>query len=324
MTERNKQDDIKSPFKRLSEVENLGVILIMVVFIIVVLVFSGSKFFIPTNLLNLLRSVSVTGIIASGLTLVMVAGNIDLSVGWLIGFAACITGVHSDNALSAILLVILACALCGALIGILIGVIKLNPFITTLGTMYVFKGITMMYSDGQLITASNPSPFLKGIGTGNLLGIPVPILIFAAVAAVLIFILKKTAFGARIYAVGANPTAARFSGISPAKIVLSTYILGGIAAGIAGIVLYTKVMSTQPYSGVGLEFDALTAIVLGGTSVTGGKGSVQGTILGVVFVGILSNGFTLIGLGSTAQYIVQGLILIVAMRADVMKTGVKG
>ncbi|MDR2355247.1 MAG: ABC transporter permease [Clostridiales Family XIII bacterium] len=306
--------------RRLGRVENIGVICIMLAFIIVVLVLSGPRFFTSGNLINLFRSVSVTGIVASALTLVMIAGNIDLSVGWLVGLGACITGVYSDRAFLAIFFVLTACALCGTLNGILVGLIRLNPFITTLGTMYFFKGVTMMYSNGRQLTTENPSDVLKAIGAGNIAGIPIPIWIFATVAAVFAFILKKTVFGTRIYAVGANALAARFSGISAVKIVLSAYVLAGLAAGIAGIVLFTKVMSTQPYSGVGLEFDALTAIVLGGVSISGGKGNVIGTILGVLFVGILANGFTLIGLGSNAQYIVQGIILLIAMRADILKS----
>jgi ribose transport system permease protein len=308
---------------RIRNIENLGVIVIMIAFIIFVIALSGSKFFEPTNVTNILRSVSVTGIIATALTPVMIAGNIDLSVGWLVGFAACLTGVHSDSAPTAFLLAVGLSALCGALNGALVGLIKLNPFITTLGTMYLFKGITMMYSNGRQLTTPNPSPALEYVGGGKLLGIPFPIWIFAMTAAVFFFMLKNTNFGTKIYAVGANALAARFSGISYAKTVMITYTLGGIAAGVAGVILYTKVMSTQPYSGVGQEFDALSAIVLGGTSVAGGKGGVPGTVLGIVFVGILANGFTLVGLGSNAQYIVQGLVLIVAMRADVMRMVVK-
>jgi ribose/xylose/arabinose/galactoside ABC-type transport system permease subunit len=209
---------------RLSRIENIGVICIMLAFIVVVLILSGPKFFTPENIKNLLRSVSVTGILASALTLVMIGGNIDLSVGWLVGLGACITGVYSDNALLAILFALPVCALCGALNGVLVGVIKLNPFITTLGTMYFFKGLTMLYSNGRLLTADNPSAFLKAVGSGSVLGVPVPIWMFAIAAGVFAFVLKKTVFGTRVYAVGANPLAARFSGISAAGIVLTTYL----------------------------------------------------------------------------------------------------
>jgi len=301
-------------------IQNLGIFIIMLVFIVIVVALSGSKFLTPTNLLNLLRSISVTGLMAVATTLVMITGNIDLSLGWMIGLAACITGVHSDNTAEALVLAILACAACGAFNGILVGVLKLNAFITTLGTMYAFKGITMMYSDGKMLTASVQNDSLKFIGQGNILGVPTPIWIFLIAGLIFWFLLKRTTFGNRIYAVGANPVSAKFSGVSSARIIMATYILTGIVTGIAGVVFYSKVMSVQPYSGAGLEFDVLTAIVLGGTSVSGGKGNVLGTIIGVIFVGILSNGFTLIGLGSNAQYITQGVILILAMRADVMST----
>jgi ribose/xylose/arabinose/galactoside ABC-type transport system permease subunit len=291
----------------------------MFLFIGVVLIFSGPRFFISGNITNLLRSVSVTGIAASALTLVMISGNIDLSVGWMIGFAACLTGANSSNAAAALFLALILCTACGALNGFLVGVLRLNPFITTLGTMYIFKGITMIYSNRLQLTSPNPSAILKFIGQGYLLKLPVPVWLFALIAAVFLFLLKRSSFGIKVYAVGSNSTAAHFSGVSPAKIIMLAYVLAGLAAGLAGVVLYSKVMSTQPYSGVGLEFDSLTAIVLGGVSVTGGKGNVIGTVIGVIFVGILANGFTLMGLGSNPQYMVQGLILLAAVRADIMK-----
>jgi ribose transport system permease protein len=300
-------------------IDNLGILVIMFLFIGVVLIFSGPRFFISTNITNLLRSVSVTGIVASALTLVMISGNIDLSVGWMIGFAACLTGANSGNAAAALFLVLILCTACGALNGFLVGVLRLNPFITTLGTMYIFRGIAMIYSNGLQLIAPNPSAMLKFIGQGYLLKIPVPVWLFALIAVIFLFLLKRSNFGIKIYAVGSNSIAAHFSGISPVKIIMLTYVLAGLAAGLAGVVLYSKVMSTQAYSGVGLEFDALTAIVLGGTSVTGGKGNVLGTVIGVIFVGILANGFTLMGLGSNPQYMVQGLILLAAVRADIMK-----
>lgn len=306
---------------RVSQIDNLGILIIMFAFVVIVLISSGSSFFETTNLLNLFRSISVTGIMAAAVTLIMITGNIDLSLGWMIGFAACITGVHTGDVVQALGLSLLAGAACGALNGFLVGILKLNAFITTLGTTYVFRGITMMYSNGQLITASTQSPALKWIGQGNVLGIPSSVIIFLIVAVIFWFLLRRTTFGSRVYAVGANPTASKFSGVSSAKIVMAVYILAGLATGLAGTLFYAKVMSVQPYSGVGLEFEVLTAVVLGGTSVAGGKGNVLGTLLGVIFVGILSNGFVLMGLGSNAQYITQGAILLVAMRTDVMRSG---
>ena len=307
--------------RRLVNMEYFGVLSIMILFIIVVVIFSGSKFFTSDNITNLLRSVSVTGIMAVAVTLVMITGNIDLSLGWMIGFTACITGVHSDSFLDALLLSVAAGAACGALNGFLVGVLGLNSFITTLGTMYMFKGIAMLYANGKLLTAAQYSETLKFVGQGAPLGVPMPVWLFLIIALIFAFLLRRSSFGTRVYAVGANPVSAIFSGINSKRIIFMTYLLAGIATAVAGVIFYAKVMSTQAYSGAGLEFDVLTAIVLGGTSVTGGKGTVLGTIFGVIFVGILSNGFILMGLGSNAQYIAQGLILLVAMRADVAKAG---
>jgi len=304
---------------RLVNAQYFGVGAIMIVFIIVVLATTGGKFFTADNITNLLRSVAVIGVMASAVTLTMITGNIDLSLGWMIGFAAVITGVHSDSFASALLLAVAAGAACGALNGFLVGVLELNSFITTLGTMYIFKGITMLYSNGTLVTAAVQDPVLRFVGQGEPLGVPMPVWIFVIVAIIFGFLLRRSTFGAHVYTVGANPISARFSGINSKRVIFTTYLLAGIATAVAGVIFYAKVMSVQPYSGAGLEFDVLTAVVLGGTSVTGGKGNVLGTVLGVVFVGILSNGFILMGLGSNAQYIVQGIILLIAMRADVAK-----
>ncbi len=311
----------RSLWKRVSSKDNLGVIAMMIVFIVIVVAFSGPKFFTGKNITNLLRSVSVVGIMSCAVTLVMVTGNIDLSLGWMIGFCAVIAGHHSFNFGEALFFAVIAGMACGAVNGILIGGLKLNPFIGTLGTMYVFKGVTTLYSDGEFVTGQEPSSVLAFIGQGQILGIPTPILIFVLFALTFWLLLKRTTFGTKVYAVGANGIAARASGIRTGFIILAVYMLAGLATGVAGTVFYAKVMSVQPYSGVGLEFDVLTAVVLGGTSVTGGKGNVIGTILGVLFVGILSNGFTMMGLGSNATYITQGIILLVAMWADVKSSG---
>ncbi len=295
-----------------------GLILILIAFIIIVAAVSGPKFFQITNLLNLMRAVSVTGIMACAVTLVMVTGNIDLSLGWLIGLCACITAVYSKSTLLAVLLPILIGAIGGAINGVLVGGLRLNAFIATLGTMYAYKGAAMLYANNRILTAAD-NPSLKYIGQGYFLKIPVPVWLFAIAAIVFWFILKRTVFGTQIYAVGSNRVSAKFTGISSAKVIIISYILGGMATGLAGVVFFTQVMSTQAYSGAGLEFDVLTAVVLGGTSVTGGKGTIFGTLLGALFVGILSNGFTMMGIPATLQYIAQGLILVVAIRADIVK-----
>lgn len=313
-----------SKVKSLQAVNNIGVILIMLLFIAVVVSIAGpGKFFNPDNLTSMIRSVSVIGIMACAVTLVMVTGNIDLSLGWMIGLGACICAANSQNTVLAILLPILVCGICGAFNGILVGHLKLNAFITTLGTMYIFQGIAYLYTDAQekTMVGTGGSDILKFLGQGTFIGIPVPVWIFFLMAVIFGFVLARTSFGTRVYAVGSNSIVSRFSGISSGGIVFAAYLLGGLVTGLASVILFSKVMSTQVYSGAGLEFSVLSGIVLGGTSVTGGKGSVAGTVLGVIFVGILLNGFTLMGLSANVQYIAQGLILLIAIRADVMRRG---
>lgn len=311
----------KGFIQKVKGIDNGGILLIMLAFVIVVVIMAGpSKFFNVTNITSLIRSEAVVGIMAVAVTLVMVTANIDLSVGWMVGLCGCICAANSGNAAVAILLPILVGGLCGALNGILIGGLKLNAFITTLGTMYVFEGIAYLYAKGKSLSGgSHGSAVLKTLGQGSFLKIPMPVWILIIVAIVFWFLLRKTTFGARIYTVGANPIAARFSGISPGKTVFISYLLTGLATGLAGVVLFSKVMSIQVYSGSGLEFDVLTGVVLGGTSVTGGKGNIPGTVLGIIFVGILANGFTLLGLSSDVQYIAQGIILLIAVGTDIMK-----
>lgn len=306
------------PVARFKAAETGGLALILCAFILLVVCVSGPKFFQPSNLLNLMRSVSVTGIMACAITLVMISGNIDLSLGWLIGLCACITGVYSGHTAAAVLLPILVGAAGGAVNGVLVGGLKLNAFIATLGTMYAYKGAAMLYANNRLLTAAD-NPSLKFMGQGYSLGIPVPVWLLAAAALVFWFLLNRTVFGTQIYAVGSNRVSAKFSGISSEKVIILSYMLGGIATGLAGVVFFAQVMSTQAYSGAGLEFDVLTAVVLGGTSVTGGKGTILGTVLGIIFVGVLSNGFTMMGIPATLQYIAQGIILVIAIRADIVK-----
>jgi ribose/xylose/arabinose/galactoside ABC-type transport system permease subunit len=315
---------VKRQFTSMKSLNNIGVLLIMLVFIVIVVIVAGpSKFFNPDNLTSMIRSVSVIGIMACAVTLVMVTGNIDLSLGWMIGLGACICAANSANTTLAILLPILVCGVCGAFNGLLVGKLKLNAFITTLGTMYIFQGIAYLYANAQTTTmvGSGGSTVLKFLGQGNLLGIPVPVWIFFLMAVIFGFVLARTSFGTRVYAVGSSAIVSRFSGISSGNVVFLAYLLGGLVTGVASVILFSKVMATQVYSGAGLEFSVLSGIVLGGTSVTGGKGSVAGTVLGVIFVGILLNGFTLMGLSANVQYVAQGLILLIAIRADVMRSG---
>ncbi len=208
----------------------------------------------------------------------------------------------------------------GLINGMFVGSLKFNPFIVTLGMLSVYKAATLLYAnDRYLVPAANAA--FQFIGQGYLLGIPMPVWIFLIIAAIYHIILKKTIFGTHLYAVGSNPTSSRYSGISSTKTVIFTYMLGGMTTGISGIVFSSTIMSAQAQIGTGYEFNVITAIVLGGVSIMGGKGTIPGTVLGVVFLGVLQNGFTLMGVPTMAQYLIQGLILIIALRFDSIKAG---
>lgn len=298
-----------------------GVFIILVLFIVVMSVLTQGKFLSGNNITNLLRSISVLGVMSCAITLVMITGNIDLSVGSLLSLCACVAATKVENGLFLAIAIPMLVGLGAGLInGLLVGNMKLNPFIITLGMLSVYKAFTLIYANNRYLVPTENAAF-QAIGQGYFLHIPIPVWIFLVVAVVYHIILKNTVFGTHVYSVGSNPVSSRFSGISSVKTVLASYMLAGMTTGLSGIILCSTIMSAQAQLGNGYEFNAVTAIVLGGVSIAGGKGTIPGTVMGVVFLGVLQNGFTLIGIPSAAQYIIQGIILIVALRLDSMKAG---
>ena len=247
----------------------------------------------------------------------LIGGNIDLSVGStlsLCGLISCsLTGMGTPIAIVVPLIVGL---LCGALNGFMVGRLRFNPFITTLGTMAVFQALAYYTTDGKFINAAANNSFMQ-IGQGFLLVVPIPVLILLGVFALLSYVLTQTVFGRQIFAVGGNAECARFSGISYSKTTIFAYALSGLAAAASGIILVSRQMAGQPEMGSGYEFDVITALVLGGVALSGGKGTIWGAILGVLFIGILKNAFILLGIALYYQYIVMGAILVFAVGMDV-------
>lgn len=314
----------KNHLKSFIAKDGSGVLLILIVFIIVVSVLTQGKFLSANNITNLLRSISVLGVMCCAITLVMITGNIDLSVGSLLSLCACISATMVVNSLLlAIAVPMLVGLAAGFINGFLVGKMKLNPFIITLGMLSVYKAFTLLYANNRYLVPDENAAY-KAIGQGYLIGIPVPVWIFLAIAIIYFLVLKKTVFGTHIYSVGSNPTSSRFSGISSNKTIIAAYMLGGMTTGLSGVILCSTIMSAQAQLGNGYEFNAVTAIVLGGVSILGGKGSIPGTVMGVVFLGVLQNGFTLIGIPTAAQYVIQGLMLIIALRLDSVKAGGHG
>lgn len=269
---------------------------------------------------KLLLSVVSFGLIVAPVTLVMIGGNLDLSVGSTItlttivstnlstqAFYATNPGLTTAAAIVAPLAIGLAC---GLLNGFLIGTMRLNAFITTLGTMYSFQALAIAYHGGVYEKGQIGDAAYAFTGRGTVLGVPFPLILLALVFLVFGFLLHRTLFGRRVYAVGGNPTAARFSGIRSENITLLCYALAGLLAGLSGLFLASWTMSAEMAVGKGKEFEVITAIILGGVSLAGGKGTMLGALFGVLFMGVLRMFYVQFSISPIYQFVVQGVILI--------------
>lgn len=292
---------------------SVAIIVILVLFSIVTTIVNPN-FMQFSNWMNIIRSVSVTGVMACALTFVMLTGNIDLSCGSILALSGCISCSLIDTSpILAIIVPIVVGALCGLVNGILVGKIRVNSFVVTLGMQYVIHALAFFYTNSEYLTSSSNGWF-KQIGQGSLFGlIPYPAIIFIAVVLICTFVLHRTVFGAQLYMVGSNRECAKFSGINPTRMVIKAYVIGGAGIGLSSILLVSRTMAAQPAMGELYPFDILTAVIVGGLSLSGGKGNVWGTLLGVLFVGILSNGFTLMSFNSHISSICLGVALAVAV-----------
>lgn len=294
----------------------------MLIFIVIglgiVLSIVSRNFLTTTNLLNVIRQIAINGILAIGMTIVCLTGGIDLSVGSIVAFSGIITaGILRDQNWPT-LLVALVAILVGGMLGLYNGYFvaywKAAPFVVTLSMMTIARGMTYVYSDGRPIS-NLPAGFLV-VGKGSILGIPIPTLILIVVFALASVMLTKLKFGRYIYAVGGNEHAAMVSGINIRKIKMMVYVLSGVACGIASIILTARVSAGLPTAGNGYELDAIAATVIGGTSLSGGRGRLWGTMVGAILLGIVNNGLDLLNVSSFYQQIVKGLIILGAILID--------
>lgn len=290
--------------------------LILLVIIISIL---NSAFLEPSNLFNLLRQVSINGLIAFGMTFVILTGGIDLSVGSTLALSSALVAILMISGVDGIIAIIIGCifgAVLGAINGFLITLGKMAPFIATLATMTVFRGVTLVITDGNPITNLNGSYAFQLFGRGYFIGIPVPAITMFITFIILYVILHKTIFGRQTYAMGGNEKAAFISGIKVNKLKVCIYGLAGLMSALAGAILTSRLNSAQPTAGMSYELDAIAAVVLGGTSLTGGKGRIVGTLIGVLIIGVLNNGLNLLGVSSFYQQVVKGVVIIIAVLID--------
>ncbi|MCP5520030.1 MAG: ABC transporter permease [Verrucomicrobiales bacterium] len=275
-------------------------------------------FFTGTNLLIVARQISINGILAVGVTFVLLTGGVDLSLGSVVALAGVVAAgfAHPGDwpLVVPVAMGLLAGTLCGAANGLLVTRGRVAPFIVTLGMMTAARGLALVLSGGRPV--SNLSPEFTAIGSASVVGIPVPVLVFSAVAALSAVFLNHFRPGRYIYAVGGNAEAARASGINVHGVKLLSYMVCGAMAGLAGIVLAARTTTGQPNAGVGYELDAIAAVVIGGTSLSGGVGGVKGTVLGALLMGVISSGLDQLNVSAYYQQIIKGLIIVAAVWLD--------
>jgi ribose transport system permease protein len=292
-------------------------LIIALILLIVAFSFTSEYFFTANNFMNIARQVSVTAIVAVGMTFVIISGGIDLSVGANLAFSGVVAAMSFSATGSAPLALLVGVATGGA-IGLINGIItakgKITGFIVTLATMGAIRGFAFILTGGNPVTASDKSFTFFGIG--NIAGVAVPIIIMVIIIALGSFFLNTTKFGKYVYAVGGNERASRWTGLKVDRVQLAVYAVVGVLAGLAGVILAGRLGSGQPFAGDGFELDVIAAVILGGSSLAGGRGKIFGTVIGVLIIGVLNNGLTLLDVSSYWQMVVQGAIILAAVLID--------
>lgn len=317
--------ETKSTFS-LRKFQSLFALAIMVV----ALALFSDKFFTPDNGWNILRQISVNLCLSIGMTLVILSGGIDLSVGAILGLAGAVAAGLLKNGLAlggmdarleftvtgAIVAGIAVGGAAGWFNGFAITRFKLPPFVATLGMLSIARGLTMLWTGGFPVTSLGST--FGFLGTGAILGMPMPVWIMLALVGIFVVVTRRTRFGRHIYAVGGNERAARLTGLNVPRIKLAVYTLAGALAGVAGLIVTARLDSAQPNAGLGYELDSIAAVVIGGTSLSGGRGSVMGTVLGCLIIGVLNNGLFLLNVSPFWQQVIKGGVILLAVAIDKM------
>lgn len=300
---------------RINRFQEMG-IFIALLSLCIILSFSSSHFLKLENLLNVLRQISVVGIIAVGEALVIITGGIDLSVGSILALGGVCTALLAQTGLNPWIALIVGLVV-GGIVGLINGLIvvkgRINPFITTLGMLSIARGVAYLFTQGMPINFENPVNF---IGSGYILGIPVSVIIMFFVIIVGHIFVTKTVFGRNIFAVGDNEKAAKLSGIRVENVKMFVYSLVGVLSALAGIITAANLAVADTAAGKGLEMDVIAAVVIGGASLSGGQGSIIGVLIGAAIMGVLRNGFILLGISAYWQIVSIGIVIILAVGID--------
>lgn len=303
--------------------DNIGIIIALLVMCIFLVVFPTTRatFLTPKNVFNILRQNASNLFLATGMTMVIILGGIELSVGSVIALSGVVAAGCVINFGLPEIVGFLAAIGVGALVGMFNGFVicktDIPPFIVTLASMNITKGIALVLTGGSPIRCMTDT--FKFPGAGYVGPVPTPVILMIIVFIIAAFMINRTQLGRHIYAVGGNAQAAKFSGINVQKVKFIVYTYTGIMSGIAGVVVASRLYSGQPTAGDGAEMDAIAAVVVGGTSMSGGSGRLGGTLIGVLIIGVLNNGLNLLGVDSNWQYIVKGLVILLAVYVDFIR-----
>lgn len=304
--------------KIMSKMQDMGALIALILLVVVIGIISP-EFRTVDNFLSLLRQSSINGFIAFGMTCVILTDAIDLSVGSVLALstALCAAAIKGGMpvALAMLMALIIGTAL-GSVSGFLVTKGRLQAFIATLITMTVYRGLTQIFMDGKPISGLGDSYLLKFVGRGAIFGIPFPVILFIAVFILFMFLLEKTTFGRRVYATGSNAVSAKLAGVNVGRTKLIAYAISGCMSALSGLILLSRLASTQPTLGDGFELDAIASVALGGTSMSGGRGRIWGTFVGVLIIAVLNNGLNILGVSSYYQSVVKGIVILVAVLSD--------
>lgn len=313
----------KNPFnmKSVKEIALRNKPLIVLLILCVVMSILNDRFWTWGNIITVLRQTSINAIIAAGMTFAILIGGIDLSVGSVLAICGAIAATLISSGMDVVLVILLTLLLglgIGLANGILISKGRLQPFIATLGTMTLLRGFVLVYTQGKPITTSGgaDSAIFSKIGTGYFLHIPIPIYIMILVFIIAYYILRHLRMGRYIYALGSNEEATMYSAIKTDNVKLFVYSAAGMLAALAGIIITARLGSAQPTAGTGYELDAIAAVVLGGTSMSGGVGTISGTVIGALIIGLLNNALNLLQVPSYYQDVAKGVVILIAVLLD--------
>lgn len=303
--------------------DNIGIIIALLAMCIFLVIFPTTRttFLTPKNVFNILRQNASNLFLATGMTMVIILGGIELSVGSVIALSGVVAAGCVVNFGLPEIIGFLAAIGVGALVGMFNGFVicktDIPPFIVTLASMNITKGIALVLTGGSPIRCMTDT--FKFPGAGYVGPFPTPVILMIIVFLIAVLIINRTQLGRHIYAVGGNAQAAKFSGINVQRVKFIVYTYTGIMSGIAGVVVASRLYSGQPTAGDGAEMDAIAAVVVGGTSMSGGSGRLGGTLIGVLIIGVLNNGLNLLGVDSNWQYIVKGLVILLAVYVDFIR-----